>query len=276
MKPFPSVHLLDICSPKQWKTLSSEDMTPSGYPVYGANGQIGHYSEYTHEEPTLMFTCRGATCGTINLSVPFSYIGGNARALDHLDVRRVARNYLYHCLNYRGFRDAITGAAQPQITRQNLARVEIPLPSLEELRHIAAILDEVEALRSKRKHGLDLLNSLTKSIFLEMFGDPRTDKKGWSKRSLQHLGIVHTGKTPPTSDPNNFGNDVPFLTPADLESGSHPNRFVSTIGATYLRAVLLAANVVVMNFDSLTRHELVSGNLRERELIRGKRSKHSA
>jgi type I restriction enzyme S subunit len=184
LKPFPSVPLLDICYPKQWRTLSSEELTPSGYPVYGANGQIGYYSEYTHEESTLMITCRGATCGTINLSAPFSYIGGNAMALDRLDPRRVDRGYLYHCLQYRGFRDAITGAAQPQITRQNLARVEIPLPSLDKQRRIAAILDKADAPRLKRKHSLKLLDSLIQSMFWDMFGDPVSNPRGWAKPRL--------------------------------------------------------------------------------------------
>ena len=57
----------------------------SGFPVYGANGQIGFYSEYNHEHPTILITCRGATCGRINISGPRSYVNGNAMALDDLD-----------------------------------------------------------------------------------------------------------------------------------------------------------------------------------------------
>ena len=50
--------------------------------------------------------------------------------------------------------------------------LEIPLPPLDEQRRIAAILDKADALRRKRKRAIDLLDSLTQSIFLEMFGDP--------------------------------------------------------------------------------------------------------
>ena len=56
------VSLHDVCCPKQWPTISMKQMKPSGYPVYGANGQIGFYDQYNHEEPTILITCRGATC----------------------------------------------------------------------------------------------------------------------------------------------------------------------------------------------------------------------
>jgi len=51
------VNIESICRPRQWKTLSMEMLSGSGYPVYGANGKIGFYKEYTHEFPTLTITC---------------------------------------------------------------------------------------------------------------------------------------------------------------------------------------------------------------------------
>ena len=58
-----------------------------------------------------------------------------------------------------------------------LAALEIPLPPLDEQRRIAAILDKADALRRKRKRALDLLDSLTQSIFLEMFGSAATNNE---------------------------------------------------------------------------------------------------
>ena len=55
-----------------------------GYPVYGANGIIGYYHEYNHKCETLLITCRGATCGALNICQPYSYVNGNAMALDNL------------------------------------------------------------------------------------------------------------------------------------------------------------------------------------------------
>lgn len=53
MKRWPTKSLLEICRPRQWPTISTAELTETGYPVYGANGQIGFYHHYNHEEPTI-------------------------------------------------------------------------------------------------------------------------------------------------------------------------------------------------------------------------------
>lgn len=173
----------EICNPKQWKTISSDRLEFSGYPVYGANGVIGYYSEYNHTERTLLITCRGATCGTLNICEPFSYVTGNAMALDNLSSE-VDLNYLYYYLTRRGLNDVITGSAQPQIVRKALENVEIKYPLLTEQRHIAAVLDKVSELISKRKAQLDKLDELVKSRFVEMFGDVKGNPHMWEKSTI--------------------------------------------------------------------------------------------
>jgi type I restriction enzyme S subunit len=137
------VPLNEICRPRQWKTISTKDLTPTGYTVYGANGIIGLYSEYTHEKPTLMITCRGATCGNLHISKPFSYINGNAMALDNLQEEVCSQRFLYYFLKSRGFEDVISGSAQPQITGEGLSKIVVPLAPLNEQKHIAEKLDSL-------------------------------------------------------------------------------------------------------------------------------------
>ena len=125
-----SVSLTDICRPKQWKTLSTKDLKGNGvYPVYGANGIIGRYNEYNHEEPTIMIGCRG-TCGAINISEHKSYINGNAMSLDNLSPL-VNIHYLAYYLRQFDFKQVITGGVQPQITGAGLSKVMVILPTLE-------------------------------------------------------------------------------------------------------------------------------------------------
>ena len=164
------VNLIDICDPKQWKTFSSNDLHDEGYPVYGANGKKGYFSKYTHEFPTVLITCRGATCGTINICEPKSYVKGNAMALDNLDSS-VGLTYLFYVLKFRGFDDANSVSAQPQITRQNLKNVKIPMPILVDLQKIAAILDAADSLRQKDQQLVERYTALSQSLFLEMFGE---------------------------------------------------------------------------------------------------------
>ena len=134
----------DICRPQQWQTISSQELTPTGYPVYGANGQIGFYESFNHEKETVAVTCRGATCGSVTLVPPKSYITGNAMCLDDIDTNRSIGHYLYQALLYRGFRDVITGSAQPQITGASIRKVSLAIPPLPEQQKIAAILTTVD------------------------------------------------------------------------------------------------------------------------------------
>ena len=165
------VKLIDLCTPKQWKTLQTSELLEEGYPVYGANGIIGYYSEYNHEKSVIAITCRGATCGTINITVPESYVTGNAMCLDNVRSD-VLQKYLYYCLQHYDFNNVISGSAQPQITRQGLEKVEIELCSLEEQRRIITILDNVSAEIAGRKRQNQKLEELIKSRFVEMFGNP--------------------------------------------------------------------------------------------------------
>ncbi|WP_223460334.1 restriction endonuclease subunit S [Pseudomonas sp. GL-RE-19] len=155
-------NLLDICQPKQWKVISTSELTDSGYVVYGANGKIGFYSTYTHEKPTLMITCRGATCGNLHISEPRAYINGNAMALDDLAEEVTSISYLKYVLQARGLADVITGSAQPQITRQNLSDATIKLAPLVEQTRIAQKLDELLAQVDTLKARIDAIPALLK------------------------------------------------------------------------------------------------------------------
>lgn len=161
-KGWAEANLLDICKPKQWKVISTAELTDTGYVVYGANGKIGRYSTYTHEKPTLMITCRGATCGNLHVSEPQSYINGNAMALDNLAEQATSIGYLKYALLARGLTDAITGTAQPQITRQSLSNVTVKLAPLAEQTRITQKLDELLAQVDTLKARIDGIPALLK------------------------------------------------------------------------------------------------------------------
>ena len=186
--------LTEVCSPKQWKTISQTEMLPEGYPVYGANGIIGYYNEYNHENPTVLITCRGATCGTLNISKPFSYVNGNAMALDNV-IEDVDEKYYYY-LQSRGLKDIISGSAQPQITIQSLTKVIVSYPSIEEQKRIVSMLDKADEIRAKKKLANDKLDEFLKSTFISMFGDPKTNSKCLPLVKIKDLCTVQTGSTP--------------------------------------------------------------------------------
>ena len=199
------VKLTDICRPKQWKTISTAQLKESGYPVYGANGKIGFYNEYTHEFPTLLITCRGATCGTVNISEPKSYVNGNAMALDNLS-KDYDLKFLYHYFGQRGFNDVISGSAQPQITRENLSKVEVPKINLATQQRIAAILDQADAIIQNNRAIVQKYDALTQSLFLEMFGDPVKNEKGWEVVNFEQVLSLKRGYDLPVQERNENGN----------------------------------------------------------------------
>ena len=238
---WPVVKLHDICRPKQWKTIAASNLLESGYPVYGANGKIGFYSEFTHESPTLMITCRGATCGNVHISEPKSYINGNAMALDDMDSSAVDLKYLYYFFLKRGFDDVISGSAQPQITGQGLTKVEIPLPPLAEQKRIAAILDKADAIRCKRQQAIQLADEFLRSVFLDMFGDPASNPKGWKVKPLKKMADVITGNTPSRSVEEYYGGHLEWIKSDNINTPSHilttASEYLSEGGASVGRIV---------------------------------------
>ena len=132
----------ELCKMYQPKTISAKEMVADGdYVVFGANGIIGKYDKYNHEEPQLLVTCRGATCGAVNVSKPYSWINGNAMVIQP-DLEKVSLKYMEYL--FRGginLTTAITGAAQPQITRKSLEPIQFSYPPLAEQERIVAKLD---------------------------------------------------------------------------------------------------------------------------------------
>jgi restriction endonuclease S subunit len=234
--------ITEICSPKQWRNLPTSDFLDSGYPVYGANGVIGYYSEYNHEKRTIAITCRGATCGSIHVTQPYAYITSNAMALDNLDESQCNIEYLAIFLKKRGLDDVISGSAQPQITRTNLERITIPLPPLVDQIRIATLLSRVEALIATRKDNLRLLDEFLKSTFLEMFGDPVRNTKDWENPELTHFGKIITGNTPPRNNPDNYSSQfIEWIKTDNIDKDdifiSQASEYLSEVGALKSRTV---------------------------------------
>lgn len=109
------------------------------------------------------------------------------------------------------------GVGLKHITKGKLEAIQIPLPPLAEQKRIAAILDKADAIRRKRKEAIQLTDTLLKSVFLDMFGDPVTNPKGWQSGTLEdyvnlndriNYGVVQPGK--------DFLGGVPLIRSGDI------------------------------------------------------------
>ncbi len=194
----------NVCELYQPQTITTKDLLADGkYPVYGANGVIGRYDKYNHEDSQLLVTCRGATCGSVNVSEPFSWINGNAMVvkpkIKEIDVRFV--EYFF-----RGAVDltkAITGAAQPQITRQSLSPIKFNYPSLTTQQKIVEKLDaifaDIDRATVATQVNVKNVEALFQSYLTEVF--ERGDD-GWKSDELGQITkfIDYRGKTPTKTD----------------------------------------------------------------------------
>ena len=109
------------------------------------------------------------------------------------DARFIWR-YLNSPVGRTSMRRLASGSAgsMPKISGARLRTLPVPVPPLSEQRRIAEILDKADALRAKRRAALAQLDTLTQSIFLDMFGDPATNPKGWPTRRLDAVcGLVN-------------------------------------------------------------------------------------
>ena len=167
-----NITLAACCKPQQWATISSKDLTFSGFPVYGANGFIGYFSEYNHQNDTVTVTCRGSTCGTVSLIKGPSYITGNSMCLDQVK-KDCSHIYLYYYLNHRGLKDIISGSAQPQIVGKAIQKVSVRLPSFPEQKAIAAVLTTADEEITSIESDLTRLRQEKKALMQQLLTGKR-------------------------------------------------------------------------------------------------------
>lgn len=149
---------------------------------------------------------------------------------DEADTR-----YLYHAISAQV--PAIiamgVGGAQPNISQGLIKDLKVSLPPLSEQRRIAAILDQAEALRDKRREALAQLVSLTQSIFVEMFGDPVANEKCWPEsEKLGDLSEIVSGVTKGRSLDGKTTRVLPYLAVANVQDKSLSLSAIKQIAAT--------------------------------------------
>lgn len=98
-------------------------------------------------------------------------------------------------------------AVVPIVNKTTFSNLDFILVSLGKQKKIAKILDEADALRQKRKQTIELLDNYLKSVFLDIFGNPVVNTKGWDKETLKFFGEIITGNTPPRNNDNNYSSN---------------------------------------------------------------------
>lgn len=130
---------------------------------------------------------------------------------DRADARYLVHFLRQECIRKQGESRMTGSAGQRRVPAHFLAGLTIPLPPLHEQRRIAEILDKADALRAKRRAALAQLDTLTQSIFLDMFGDPATNARSLPSTPLGEVAHVATGGTPSRDVEGHFGGRIAWV-----------------------------------------------------------------
>ena len=161
--------LIDMFEIYQPQTIAKSLMSDDGeFIVFGANGPIGRYNEFNHDEPEVVVTCRGATCGTVNMTPPKTWITGNAMVVSP-KTSEVSKEFLYWALVAGvDIQSVISGSAQPQITREGLASVKIKIPPLSIQKEIVDLISGFELNISNSEETLNNAKSLRSGLLSDL------------------------------------------------------------------------------------------------------------
>jgi type I restriction enzyme, S subunit len=159
------------------------------YPYIGTNNIMGYIDDYIFDEKILCVAEDGGSWGQNQKCA--SIYNEKVWVNNHAHVLTAKSNlileYLMYYLNHYDLNLHITGATRGKLTKKSLDSIQIPLPPLPVQQKIAAILDAADLHRQKTKTLIEKYDQLTQSIFLEMFGDPVKNEKGWPFKKLVEL-----------------------------------------------------------------------------------------
>lgn len=186
------------------------------YPIYGSGGIMGYANDYICKAETVVIGRKGSINKPIFVETPFWNVD-TAFGLC-ANSEKLNPKYLYYFCEKFDFEKLNTTVTIPSLTKSNLLNVEIPLPNLEKQKQIVELLDKVTSLISLRKQQLAKLDELVKARFVEMFGDPIRNEKGWNTYTLAEMcdGIGDGLHGTPEYDEN---GEYPFINGNNLISG---------------------------------------------------------
>lgn len=144
---------------------------------------------------SLLIAMYGATVGEVS-QLTFDATTNQAICNIQPDENVCDVNYLYRFLEASKsyLLSRRVGGGQPNISQSVIKDLDVPLPPLAEQRRIASILDQADELRQKRQQAIEKLDQLLQATFIEMFGDPVSNPKGWDLKPVGEISESKLGK----------------------------------------------------------------------------------
>ena len=227
--------LIDVATLQRGYDLPVQARTEGSYPIFAANGPVGFHGFAKCKGPGVV-TGRSGTIGKVHF-VDIDYWPLNT-SLYVTNFHANEPRWVYYMLTAFGLERFSQGAGVPTLNRNLVHGEPIAVPPLPEQRRIAAILDQADALRAKRQEALAQLESLTQSVFIEMFGDPVVNSMGWQVVELGSLGTLERGisKARPRNAPELLDGPYPLIQTGDVANcDGYIRKYVSSYSEAGLR-----------------------------------------
>ena len=182
--------VLEIKNGKNQKLVEN----PEGlYPIYGSGGIIGYADKYICEANTVIIGRKGSINNPIYVSEPFWNVD-TAFGLSPKQDILLPRYLFYFCKNYN-FEKLNKTVTIPSLTKADLLKIQIDLPSIDEQRRIVDKLIKVETIINLRNYQVQQLDDLIKARFIELFGDPQRNPHGYKHTKLSDIATYYNGLT---------------------------------------------------------------------------------
>lgn len=188
------------------------------YPFYTCSNVLSKFlDEYSYTNEALIFGTGG------NASIHYCnklFATSTDCVVYYAKTNQISLKYIYHFIlcNMYLLEEGFKGAGLKHISKSYIENINIPLPPKEEQERIAKELDAVSDLLAKQKQLLTEQDTLIKSVFYDMFGDPVTNDKGWKIEKFKNLGYLARGKSKhrPRNDPKLLGGAYPLIQTGDI------------------------------------------------------------
>jgi type I restriction enzyme, S subunit len=147
--------------------------------------------------------------------------------------------------------NVVAGAKMPRMVMSEFWKYPVPTPSFPEQRRIAAILDQADSLRAKRREAVTELDDLSQSVFKEMFGNPVANPRGWPMVRLgDQTTKMGSGATPAGGDAAYKDSGISLIRSLNVRDGTFTCKDLAHIDdqqAAKLANVQVAENDVLLN-----------------------------
>ena len=210
------IQLKDLCQ-KASSNIAQKDLEghEGQYPIYGASGLIGYVDFYKQENPYVAVVKDGAGIGRVMCLPEKSSVIGTMQYI--LPNEGVNVHYLAFAMEHMNLAKYFSGATIPHIYFKDYGKEKLLERTEKEQKSIAEILSKMDSLISLRKQQLAKLDELIKARFVEMFGDPVTNPKGYEKYKLENLARKISDGVHSKPDYTETGR--PFLSVVNINKG---------------------------------------------------------